>query len=999
MKYHFSTHLLQRMPLFPVGYYNQPLDRAIHDPIFQAAIYLASPQFYARLNKAGFNLSQMDQREIIALNRYFNRACFRPTPFGYFASVSIGEWSPVKQPSAANSSSTPKAFIQPAEWLLQTVNRHNNEQDQPDTIYEPNTTLYRVRKYYRFIKEETGNGGKRTFQLQSSHYSLVLKDLLKYCRNGHSRDMIIKRICQDANCSPEEGEEYLEFLKDAQILLPKERPTITGLAVMNQENPRNPLPAALNVLSPLLQVVELQALENKLVAILSGHGNSEDKGLLNTIMIRPANNSLLDQGYQDKLRNGFFALDCLCQPDQLPALTRFKDGFLRHFEGERIPLLMALDPELGIGYQGEALEVPNPLLETVNIRPRNSNGGEPVWTAAHRYLMSAWLKTCSHQEGQIILDETGLSAIRKESGPLTTLGFSALFSISEQGTYIESAGGVNPAALIGRFTQADPAIYEAAKQMAAEIEQLNPELLFAELLHLADPHVDNVNRRASIWTYELPLLAGQSHSEATDWLRLDDLYVEVSGNFVLLWSKKHQKYIIPRLTSAYNHSIDALPLFRFMADLSYQYSRSQLSFDLADYFPGFSYYPRVCYQETILSSATWIIDTNSLPQKAIADDWINVFVLSAEQLRIPEQFILSEGDQQLVFNRKKREDLILLRETIQFKKQVTLREYLSPVNNGLPDLYQVQYNAFLLPEEPLNLPKPVIQANQQRQEQRKYIPGTEWLYLKLYVPRLSVNRLLLEIEPLLRKRFPNGKISRWFFIRYEDHAPHIRLRFKISPEDIDAVLTALRVILEENVHQHLIREYQLDVYSRELERYQAIGMEETEIFFWYSSSFVLQYLKAGKVGAAIPTYLAAALTTKLITEGFYQETTQQLNFWQETYEVYLTEFEGKQLKVELDQKYRETSRLLEQFLHSDIPFANPSVQQWVNKLTIKAAELGSKLDIQEAKKEYLLSLIHVHLNRIFTDLPRQQEMLIYFLLAKWMRSQVARQKVRVNGLS
>jgi len=1001
MNYHFSKYLLQRVPLFPINHYDGSLQIAIDDSIFQAAIYLASPQFYARLEKAGFNLSKMDMREVITLSRYYNRACFRPTPFGYFASVGMGHWSISGHPPINETADALLAYVQPAEWVLQNIIRRSTRLNLPDELFEANPTLYRVKKYYRFIKEEVGNNNKRTFQLQSSQYSLVLRDLLRYTCKGVSRKMIEKQICKVANCTQEEGLEYFEFLKDAQILLPKYRPGITGIAALIMRQPTLKLPHQLNVISPLLRVNELREIEYELASILNEGSKANEKSLLNTIFVRERDHTLSEH-YQKSLKEGFFALDRLCPPDQFPALSRFKENFVRHFEGERIPLLLALDPEFGIGYQAEVQESPNPLLETVNIRPRNSKEEIRSWTAAHQYLMSAWLKMSSRSEGVIELEETALHELKNESMQLSSLGFSALFSINDQHVYIESAGGMNPNALIGRFTLAHPSIYEAAKEMATEIEQLNPEFIFAEVLHLSDPHIDNVNRRAQVWSYQLPLLAGQPYeNNLGNQLRLDDLYVEINGNMVLLWSEKNQKYVFPRLTSAYNHSIDPLPLFRFLADLSYQYSRSQISFELSSYFPGFSHYPRVCYRQAVLSPATWIIDMKFLSNNTHEKEWVSSFISYARHNGIPQYFILTEGDQQLVFDQGRNDDLILLRETIQSKKQVTIREYLAPENSEskAQDRYQVQYNAFLLPDFPLVLPKPAIRVATQQHEQRKFIPGTEWLYLKLYIPRLSVNRLLLEIDPLLRKRFPHGKISRWFFIRYEDHAPHIRLRLKISPEDIDLVLGTLRVILEENVHQHLIREYQLDVYSRELERYQAIGMEETEAFFWFSSSFVLQYIKAVKAGSAIPTYLAAAITTKLITDGFYKSPQEQLAFWHQTFEIYLTEFEGKQVKVELDQKYRDTSRTLDHYLKMELPFKEKSLQQWANKLKVKAADLGSALIDEESKKDYLISLIHVHLNRLFTDQARQQEMIIYFLLSKWMRSQVARQKLRPNGQS
>lgn len=993
MSYNFSQFVLFRLPVFASDHYQLNLTTALQDPVFKTAIYLASPQFYNRLAKVDFEPSQMTAREIITLTRYLNRACFRPVPFGFFASVTMGKWAASGRIALTEAPKDLRAFVQPGEWLLRKLVNQRTDHVPLTDLFEPNPTLYRVKKFYRFIKEEYSPDSQKIFQLQSSPYSQVLRNLLQFCRNGQSKEMIIHRICKEAHCSLADSSEYFEFLKDAQILLSKNRPGISGRHAFNANQ---------NFIRQLPEVADLQTLGKQLLTMINDGLLQEDNDLFNTILVRHPKRATIDIKYQQDLRQGFTALNRLCPADELPALSLFKSQYIKHFENERIPLLLALDPELGIGYQTEQYESPNPLLETVNIRPRKHNANESLWSPAHRYLMAAWLEMERKQQTCMSLDEDGLMQLPEGDQMLSRLGFSALFSITAEGLFIETAGGANPAALIGRFTVADQAILDASSEIASQTEQLNPELIFAEILHIADAHIDNVNRREQIWSYQLPLLAGIHRDGTSVTLRLDDLYVEVTGDLVYLWSKKHQKYVIPRLTSAYNHSIDQLPLFRFLADLSYQYSRTQLSFDLINYFPGFRYYPRVSYQQVILSRATWIIRSDDFPENLAEEDWIDGFIRTADKNGIPLWFVFSEGDQQLVFNRESSADMVLLRETIRSKSLVILREYLplksdgSVVETSSGNQYQVQFNAFMLPEEPLNFPNVIRSKENVPHEQRKFIPGTEWLYLKLYVPRLSVNRLLLQMEPLIKKRFPHGKITRWFFIRYEDHAPHIRLRFKIAPEDVDHILAALRLILEDNVQQHLIREYQLDVYTRELERYDAIGIEETEEFFWLSSSFVLYFIKSVKTVKGVPTYLAAALTAKLITEGFYPNPEDQLEFWQGAFEGYIQEFEGRQLRVDLDKKYRESSRQLDQFLTQSEPFADKRLLHWLKNIQSKSISLGSRLNGQDEKKDYLLSLIHVHLNRVFTDQQRQQEMITYFLLAKWMRSNMARQRHKIR---
>jgi thiopeptide-type bacteriocin biosynthesis protein len=1001
MGFYFSKHLMLRMPVFPTAQYQMALSNALKDPIFQAAVYLASPQFYDRLQKAGFDTGKMTAKECYAASRYFNRACFRPTPFGYFSSITMGQWQSEEHIEISAPSLDLSAYVQPAEWFLQTLNKLEGVHKGDQAMFEPNPTLYRVNKNFRFLKADIGESNRRTYQLQSSLYSQVLSGILKYCKSGQRRRSIVERICREANCDLSEGIAYFEFLQDAQILLPIDRPSITGHIfhsnTLSQELRGVLFNRSKTMAGHLPSAMSLKEGDQFLLEKIPERFRSTGKSLFNLILVRDVQHKFIDEAYQEDLRKAIFALDRLSPPDQMPALSTFKAQFIKHFEGERIPLLLALDPELGIGYQSEPHESPNPLLETINLRPRSRVSDKRSWTAAHHCLMAAWLKMERQQANVIDLEFADLNSLKEKKDELI-LGASILFQLSEAGVYVESTGGNNPAALIGRFTMADERTYQAGLDIAAAIENKNPDLLFAEILHLADPHIDNVNRRRQLWNYQLPILAAADPVDKSKTLELADLYVQVLGGMIVLWSKTHNKIVVPRLTSAYNHGIDELPLFRFLADISYQYGRTQLSFDLNHYFPGFPSYPRVTYLGVILSPATWIISPDELEALLLKKDWITAFKQTAKQLGVSDRFIVTEGDQQLVFDQTVNDELVMVRELIRPRQKMILREYLAPkypssVNrSGSDKVYQVQFNAFLLPDTSISLPRIDNGLREYPVYQRKFIPGTEWLYLKLYVPRLAVNRLLLQLQPIVRKRFPHGKITQWFFVRFEDHAPHIRIRFKVDPRDVDEILKGLRSILEENVHQHLIREFQLDVYSREIERYQALGIEETEEFFSRSSNFVVQYLRVIKSGITLPAFLVAAYSVKAITEGFLKEASQREVFWQQSFERYAHEFEVQKLKVELDQKYRETSRQLDLFLEQAEPFQNRILKRCFHLLKSKAAELGRKLLNNDAGLEYLLSVLHLHLNRIFADRQREQEMVIYYLLAKWMRSQEARQK-------
>jgi thiopeptide-type bacteriocin biosynthesis protein len=905
MRYQFADHILLRMPAKNPANYRSLPQSFLNDPFFLAALKLATPRFFALLESKGFQAGELSAKEKYTLQKYINRYCFRPTPFGLFASVSLTKWGiPPEETKGPPNLLAHISTAMPVQHQLYEKWRNLDMLDQ--TIFEPNPSLYRVLQEYRFIRtglEEAGQ--QREYQLQSIAFSKVLKNLLKLCSTGCSKNELIRYIMKAADCEPAEAADYADFLIDAQLLVHKSRMTITGPEHLNQiagmirEDPlKSRLRNYLNrqdVAGEAITPGHIGKLEDELQKLIPGQELAADR--LSIILKRQASYEALSPRFQEQLRDGITALGLLSANGRSSMMAQFISSFQQHFEGQTLPLLQALDPEAGIGYQHPERERNNPLLETLNIPYRYRSKQSHSWTSGHRLLMESWLEARS-SDNVIRVKHADLAELSSGSDEQPILGMSVLFRIAENKVYIENAGGINAPALIGRFTVAGEAIADAARKMAGELEEQNPDVIFAELLHLADPHTDNVNRRAQIYHYEIPVTAASALA-AERQLPLSDLYIRIINEKAFLFSERHQKIVIPRLSSAYNHSLNKLPLFRFLADLPYQYGRSDLGLDLRQYFPDLRFYPRVEYKDAILSLATWILSAEQISTLSSETDGpIAVFNLLSAAIKLPRYFSLAEGDQELVFDGQSDQDVDLFINTIQQKKEVRLKEFLNQ-----PEIRQ--YNAYLLPEEPLRLPEIGSVPKTRTKTQRKYIPGSSWLYLKVYAPKIGVNRLLIRLLPLLHKRYGGHQISQWFFIRYDDHAPHIRLRLRIDPVSINELLIAFKTKLEDRIQQHVIREFQIDVYSRELERYAAGGIEHTERAFWTSSELVLQYFKRGAKNLASDTPIFALYSTYVMVNLFIMDSDEQITFTLQSYQQFLPEFTDKPFKAELDKKYRE----------------------------------------------------------------------------------------------
>lgn len=63
---------------------------------------------------------------------------------------------------------------------------------------------------------------------------------------------------------------------------------------------------------------------------------------------------------------------------------------------------------------------------------------------------------------------------------------------------------------------------------------------------------------------------------------------------------------------------------------------------------------------------------------------------------------------------------------------------------------------------------------------RFHLPGEDWLFVKWYAEPSAHEALLAEHLPALLAEVED-EVDRWFFLRYQDPEPHLRLRIHGDP--------------------------------------------------------------------------------------------------------------------------------------------------------------------------------------------------------------------------
>ena len=998
--------LIVRTPNFSYARYNiKNCPEIIKDSNFQLALYIANPAFYNFIKAKDFNWAALNDKEQLTIAKYYNRMSFRTTPFGAFSSTSIAEWS---QTGEVCELGEVKLHVIPDQELL--INIHGALPDSQHG-YIINSTLYKAYKDFRFVKTSFDYVNSKAFySLDSYEYNSFSKKLVGFLNEVKPKQILVDFLLRETGFNKDEAQAYIDFLLDAQLMIAAHHPYIIG---PNQLPRLSELYSNEALLADAFDKFQgLTSINLPQVSTLADISATLNNWLVEKNLTVPKNyyyanseqkvfSGGVDARYQQQLLKAAKILNYLSQPSVNGQMDTFIERFRERYEQKKVSLLSALDPDLGIGYADSAFHSDqSPLLKDISFTNLNSTCSLQ-WSPAHQLLLQAW----TQQRGKNIYDPISLTYKKlqediKNNDEFQSPSFPIVFRIVDNRVIIDNAGGVTGTAIMGRFNLFSDTNWELGKTLAKHEQTANPDIVFAELGQLSDPHVDNINRRRPTYDFEIPINS-RSVLSSGNVIALSDLVISLKGNDLILESVSKHTRVIPRLTTAYNYQRNDLAIFRFLCDMQYQGLQCNLSFDLETYFPGQSFYPRVEVDEIIISLATWHLTKDnllSLQTKDLISANQNLNQVK-QQLHWPDLIALTRHDQQLIFNLNDDNERAMFLKSLSGLNKAVIQEYFLPdahnalvKHEGQP--VNSQMIAFFYFRNQIFNPLSDMRQTGAKNIKRKYMLGSEWLYLKIYcTPSSSDYLLTTKVFPLIN-RFMKNKMYKWFFIRYSDAGGyHLRLRMKVKDQYIGDILNAFRRNMDDSLKCGVIHNYQADIYFPELERYGPQTMSETEDVFFTSSSLVAAFLERTRQSPEhYPDYHLALISVYYMTALAYPDRYEQEQFLKTMANQFYVEFStDKALRVELDTKYREMREEILHTLSSPNHILGPDLMQLFTEMLNSLKELIDKVTVTDTDKktQLMADLIHMHLNRTFKHKQRRQEMVTYYLASKFCISQIA----------
>ncbi len=255
-------------------------------------------------------------------------------------------------------------------------------------------------------------------------------------------------------------------------------------------------------------------------------------------------------------------------------------------------------------------------------------------------------------------------------------------------------------------------------------------------------------------------------------------------------------------------------------------------------------------------------------------EWSQVWGGLRRRYRIPEAVHLGKNDVRLRLDLNEPAHLAVLRTHLDRAGNATLTEAPDPHDYGWTGRHAHEIVIPLAATEP-PAPLPVRQAGPIRVTHHcGHAPGSSgWLYARLYGHPDRQTDILTTHLPGLLSVWEDGPAEDWWFLRYREPEPHLRLRIRLhDARSYGSAAQRLGAWADRVRHLGLLRNIVLDTYYPEVGRYgTGAALHAAEAVFAADSAVAIAQLTITASGAphlyaviaASFTDLAAAFTGSL----------------------------------------------------------------------------------------------------------------------------------------
>lgn len=1007
--------------LFPFCGNEEGLDEKLRkmslNPFVREALTIASPSLLNSLQALNNTKDEKRYAQVKkSLIRYLSRMSTRPTPFGFFSAIFMGNFQDIIDDNKKEVNFNKRARPD-MRWLLKIVKQLEKKTEVlVDLDVYVNPLNYKVGSRI-LLPYITLYGQNEYGQENINDISFKVNDLLTYIMKVSKKpikyNLLLKKISEEFSIKEYERiNNYLMTLVNKEFLLSELRPSLMDI---------DPFKYIIDVLERKSQrslelLNDLNGIYNKLKKynqIDIGKGNVELSEILDKMNKVCNSNHLLsidtsfytqDLKLPNKIKRDAEEIANILYKispadNNLVSLENYKHTFLEEYGSHRlVPILELLDENLGLGYPESYKEIPkyNKTVSRDNIL---------------KALLTESLINNSHEIELTdkVIEKMSLTTVKRDKSQIPSLEL--YFTILSPS--ISHLNNGDYSLVLGSFTGTDKAgktfgrfidlFNQEGKENLAQLNEVvnkfDSEACIAELTYLPrDGKQANISITNNFNDYEIVIGTKSSKDEAHT-IPINDLYVGYSSGRLYLKSHSLNKEVVPTISHNLNFLYGTPPIYRFICELGLdRYSRWQpFNWGELDNFPVL---PRIRYKKVIISPATWRINRRTL--KVDSDDWYLEIKLWRENYNVPRYIYLTEGDNKLLLdleNEYHQNSLKRNLSKLEADENIKLVEVGKDfdINNSwfksmtgshlvecvIPLVRDNKANVLNKINSSVNINKRVNSLKPSLKKCDKlHLPGSKWFFIKLYHYPSSENELIgFHIKEICNKLIGEEISDCSFFMRYRDPKPHIRLRFHGEFTEISARLIPWAKLLKS---EELIFKFVIDSYEQETERYggpEAIQLAEQ--FFSVDSKVTSEWISNELKGLTeLEKEVIGVLSCIDILDKFNIDLDELISWLDNSVSKKLYRKEYQQMRKVLrticssEQPWVELNNFRGgQIIYKGFKERHKILQRYVNKIY----ELNNVHLLHNTLFGIIDSIIHLHLNRLF-GINRDKEIKIMTLL-------------------
>ncbi|SDG75258.1 thiopeptide-type bacteriocin biosynthesis domain-containing protein [Sinosporangium album] len=792
------------------------------------AVRIASPSLADRIDgicAGGRPPRAQSRRALLALACYLLRMRGRSTPFGLFAGVTslrwdqdpIARWEPDRHWIRTRAHSV---------WLSAVISEletHPELARRLPLVLNDLAFERAGRLVIPWQPHATDPARPPAGEISPSITSAV-RLVIDHAHTHLTTDDLTGKISAELNAPSDAVEELLRHLIAAGVLITSLRPPSTCRDCLAHLRDRLAEADAVSIpdLQPLLCDLEQIAAQLAEGRIETGVRMRELAAVEHpvTVDLRVGATVVLPLQIADEAAAAASALARLTpHPSGDPGWRVYHDAFLSRFGVNAIvPVTELVDPVTGLGYPDHfaapAVDLPREL------------------TARDARLLALAQQAGLDGAREVELDDAFIDGLHDDAVSLRIPPHLELFTqlwapdttAVRSGDFRLVISGVarTGTALSGRFIDLLP---EADQRHRRTVYTGLPTVVEgAVAAQLSFPpvhaHLENVARAPQL----LPSLVtlAEHRMGATARFPLEDLAVTADSRGMYLISLSQGRVVEPMLANAAaRHVMPSMARFLFEISRARIASSSPFAWGAARCLP---FLPRITYGRTILSTARWSISPAALPRPDLSDaQWRKEFETLRHRLRLPDTVSIGDSDLRFRLNLDEPMDLAILRDCLDRAgatgHTTVVAEGSTPADHGW---FDGRAHELVIPVASTRPAGPAPRATARSagpviiRRGHGLLPGSGHILLaKLYTDPSVFDTILVQHLPELLHQWLTP--PSWWFVRYRDPHPHLRLRLHAGDQadaftKVSAWATDLR-------NQGLIRSLVFDTHLPEVARY------------------------------------------------------------------------------------------------------------------------------------------------------------------------------------